>query len=149
MSDDLGLRQYIAMLEQRASELRGQLDEIQVALKHARKTVGEYTNKIQLPMPDADEAEGEPKKDGGPYTGKGVEESALEYLRTVQRTQKTAQVADALLEGGIETEAKNFSSTVFGSLRRLVEKGQVEKVGAGKWRALEAKSDIPPWLDKG
>jgi hypothetical protein len=66
----------------------------------------------------------------------GVEEAALAHLRRVGKMQRTPEVRKAILAGGIETNAKTFNSTVFGSLRRLVEKGLAEKVGAGKWVAV-------------
>ncbi len=137
MLRDMVMSQYIARLDEEERELEKKLAELRNAKSHAKRVLEIYSKAI--PTNDGgDDTETEDKGKitvSGPYNGLGVEEAAAEHLRAVGVEQKTAQVRDALLAGGINTEAEYFHSTVFSALDRLAARGEVQKVGAGRWRA--------------
>lgn len=139
---DMGLLQYLAELERQAEELRARLGEIEIAAKYARAVVDSSAFRpATLPAPTPEHAEANPNESDGPYARMTNPEAAVAYLRASGRPQKTAKIAKALLEGGIATEAKDFSATMFGTMRRLEKDGRVVKVGPGLWALRDGASD--------
>lgn len=134
---DMGLLQYIATLEGQVREHSEALEEMKIALAHARRIMDERGVRAELP---GAKKSGVPEETAnvtdGPYTGIGLQEATHRYLVSIGRPQKTPEIRDGLLHGGLETKAENLHSTVFTSLSRLVEKGKVEKVGIGLWVAI-------------
>jgi hypothetical protein len=54
----------------------------------------------------------------GVFHGKSVSEAAKMYLEMKKVKQKTRVLCDALLQGGIESDSKNFYSNVYTTLSR-------------------------------
>lgn len=52
----------------------------------------------------------------GAYSGLGIAEAAIKYLRTVGKAQKTAVIADALKKGG--AKSTNHYRAVYNSLKQ-------------------------------
>jgi hypothetical protein len=145
---DMGLLQYLAVLDRKAQELRAALAEIEIAAKHARGVIGGGgIIPATLPSPEPEQPEKEPNSSNGPYAGMTNPNAAVAFLRTSGKPQKTAAIARALLAGGITTEAKDFSATMFGTMRRLVEDKRVVKAGPGLWAIPGASSDSQLPLD--
>ena len=148
---DMGLLQYLAVLENQEQEHLKALEELKIAIAHARRAMEAHGIRADLPAPaDNNTPEETAKVADGPYVGMGVEGASLLYLREAGRALKTPQICDGLLSGGLVSTAKNFHSTVFSSLRRLAHKGLIEKVGAGKWcaRAPVEPTLLPTRLQK-
>jgi hypothetical protein len=149
----MGLREYLADLEEQERRLEALIQEIRIAKAHARKTLERRAPPSRppaieaAPAVQADKPEESAKVGGfGPYAGMGNEEAALAYLRKVGRPAKTSDISNALQRGGIGSEAKNFQAAMFGALRRLVEKGAIRKVGEGRrmhWEAVPAIPAVP------
>ena len=139
---DMGLLQYLAELDRKAQALRVELAEIEIAAKHARAVVGGgAVQRAKLPSPAAEHTEDGPNLSGGPYARMSNPEAAVAFLRETGRPQRTAAIANALLAGGIVTEAKNFNATMFGTLRRLALDGAVVKAGPGLWALPDSGAD--------
>lgn len=131
---DMGLLQYIAMLESQEEEYLKGLEGVRNALAHAKGVMGEHGTRANLPGTEEGTApEQQAKVTDGPYTGLGVEEATYRYLLSVRMPQRTAQVRKGVLLGGLQTTAKSLHSMVFTSLTRLVDKGKIQKLGAGTW----------------
>ncbi len=74
----------------------------------------------------------------GAFLGKSIPEAARLYLATVKKKQTTKEIADALLEGGMETNAKNFEITVGTGLYRVSKKtGEFVRLKGGAWGLAE------------
>lgn len=138
---DMGLLQYLAALDreeeaiqQSISESQRALVEIQIAKKHARAVAeGGGIHAIKLPRTADARAESQPNKADAPYVGMSNPAAALTYLRTIGKPQKTSQIAKALEKGGIDSKAKNFNATMFGTMKRLLKERKVVRVGPGVW----------------
>lgn len=74
----------------------------------------------------------------GAFLRKSIPEAARLYLSTVKKKQTTKEIADALLEGGMETNAKNFEVTVGTGLYRVSNKtGEFVRLKGGAWGLSE------------
>jgi hypothetical protein len=74
----------------------------------------------------------------GAFLRKSIPEAAKLYLATVKRKQTTKEIADALIEGGMETNAKNFEITVGTGLYRVSKKtGEFVRLKGGAWGLSE------------
>ena len=142
---DMGLLQYLAaldreeeMIQQSISESQRALVEIQIAKKHARAVVeGGGVRAAKLPQGGNERDEGKPNKAHAPYAGMSNPAAALTYLKAVDKPQKTSQIAKALDKGGIDSKAKNFNATMFGTMKRLLKERKVVRVGPGLWALPE------------
>ena len=133
---DIGLLEYLAVLERQQQEHKAALAELEIAISHARRVMKEESVRAKLPGADNGVPEERARETGGPYVHMGLGEATYRYLVSVGEMQNTAQVRRGLIRGGLVSTAKNLHSTVFTSLKRLVDKGKVEKVGAGEWVAV-------------
>jgi len=70
-----------------------------------------------------------------PYAGMSHPEAARAYLDSVEGPKRTADISEALLEGGVQTDSKRFTSTIYTTLRRLADDGEITKLPGGKWLA--------------
>lgn len=72
------------------------------------------------------------------FFGHTIPEAAKKYLgMTGRQTRSVEQIADSLLKGGMETNARDFVGTVKAMLRRYEERdGEVIRVG-GEWGLAE------------
>ncbi len=79
------------------------------------------------------------------FWGKTIPEATKIYLAMVnKRPQTTQQVADALIRGGMETNAKDFPGTVQAMLRRFENQtGEIIRVPSGEWALPEWFPDRP------
>lgn len=78
-----------------------------------------------------------PGGDEGPqvtevYKGLSIPQAARAYLAQRGCPAQTAEIADALLAGGITTTSRNFSTTVYSILREAKGFTRLEN-GAGWW----------------
>lgn len=68
----------------------------------------------------------------GAFHSKSIPEAAKLYLSLVKRKQSTREIADALLKGGMESNSKNFETTVAGGLYRAFKtNGEIVRVKGG------------------
>ena len=72
---------------------------------------------------------------GGAFAGMKILEASKEYLSDVKRPQTTKQVSDALEQGGVSHQSKNWSNTVRTTLSRLAEKldSGLVRLDGGQW----------------
>ena len=63
------------------------------------------------------------------YENLTLQDAILKLMKeTPSKSWKPAALANQLLKEGFKTESKDFLPILFGSLRRLVKKGEVEKI---------------------
>lgn len=73
----------------------------------------------------------------GAFHGKSVPEAAKLYLSLVKQKKSTREIAEALVKGGIESNSKNFETTVAGGLYRVFNTtGEIVRV-KGAWGLAE------------
>lgn len=79
------------------------------------------------------------------FWGKTIPDAAKIYLQMVRpRPQATAEIAEALLRGGMETKAKDFPATVLAMLRRTESQtDEIIRVPSGEWALPEWFPDRP------
>src|SRR5439155_1697215 len=79
------------------------------------------------------------------FWGKTIPDATKIYLQMVsKRPQSTQQIAEALLKGGVETNAKDFHATVVAMLRRTESQtGDIIRVPNGDWALPEWFPDRP------
>jgi hypothetical protein len=84
------------------------------------------------------------QENDGRYSGLGIVDVTVEVLRASGKPMKTAEIAEAAIEGGFETKAENVSNTFFGSLRRedKSDRRRIIKTGKGQW-------GLPEWETEG
>lgn len=87
-----------------------------------------------------DEEDATPQEPGV-YTYMNSQEAALHFMRKVGGRRGTLEIADALRAGGFRTKSPHFINNVYTTMRRLGERGLVERVGAGIWQLTEAGQD--------
>lgn len=137
---DMGLLQLLAELDRREeerqviiAEAQRELAEIQIA-RNIYRGIAEDAGIKSATLPSGHATtENRPKSGNLTYMDMSNPEATLDFLRTSGKPQKTAQIAKALKKGGIESVAKDYSATIFGTLRRLRADGRVVKVGKGLW----------------
>lgn len=132
------LREWVEELRTEREQHRKEIQELDVVIRRLEKRLGQHMQPADLPrMPSSekqDETEGTPATEG-PFSDMTNPEAAKAYLSSVDSAQTTAQVREAMLAGGVTTEAKNFHSTVYTTLKRLAESGEIRDLGDGKWAA--------------
>ncbi len=73
----------------------------------------------------------------GTFHGKSVPEAAKLYLSLVKQKKSTREIAEALVKGGMESNSKNFETTVAGGLYRVFNTtGEIVRV-KGAWGLAE------------
>ena len=73
----------------------------------------------------------------GAFHGKSVPEAAKLYLSLVKQKKSTREIAEALVKGGMESNSKNFETTVAGGLYRVFNTtGEIVRV-KGAWGLAE------------
>lgn len=118
------LREKVAALQKDISDLRERREELIRTRDFLGRRLGEPA-KGAIVEPAAEEV-------AGLYAGKSIPEAAELFLGSVgQPPRPTREIADKLLEGGLKSQAKNLYATIFGSLRREVQKedSRIIKVG--------------------
>ncbi len=129
---DMGLVDYVRRLVEREDRLERELVEVRIARAHAERELASARPTEGRPTPVAAPVAAPHANGNAPYVGMGNEAAALAYLRGESIPRKTAEIARALEAGGLESEAKNLQAALFGSLKRLVNRGEVKKVGEGR-----------------
>lgn len=74
----------------------------------------------------------------GKYSNMSLPDAIMSFLDEVGEPRTYTQIADALLEGGFETEAKNLYQSVSSTIIRMAKDNgnRLEKVGRALWRRL-------------
>jgi len=62
-----------------------------------------------------------------------VQEAIRECLNIVRRPMSARDITNALQDGGLTHKAKDLYQTVFPTLMRMKEKGEVDKLANGDW----------------
>lgn len=75
----------------------------------------------------------------GAFRGMKIPEAVKLFLQATRRKQTAREIAAGLREGGMETTAKNFETTVAGALHRMKIDGEVLRFKDG-WDLAEAHS---------
>ena len=68
------------------------------------------------------------------FLGMSAPSAAEKYLRIAKKPKTTAEIAKALLDGGIHSTSENFTNTVYTALTR---NKKVIRLGRGKWSLKE------------
>jgi hypothetical protein len=75
----------------------------------------------------------------GAFRGMKIPDAIKLFLQSARRKQTAREIAAGLREGGMETTAKNFETTVTGALHRMKGDGEVLRFKDG-WDLAEAHS---------
>ena len=79
------------------------------------------------------------------FAGLTITEAAVTYLRWIDEPQTNRQVAEALLKGGVKSDAQNFPSTLRSVLLKKQGKQNSPVVWFDtKWHLREWILDMPP-----
>jgi hypothetical protein len=79
------------------------------------------------------------------FAGLTITEAAVTYLRWIDEPQTNRQVAEALLKGGVKSDAGNFASTLRSVLLKKQDKQNSQVVWFdNKWHLREWILDMPP-----
>lgn len=134
MSSAQALREVIEELHAERAEHENEIKELDVVIGRLEARLRKVIRRADLPAPTPgrDETEDMAKKEG-PFADMTNPEAALAYLQSVEGARTTKQIRKAMLAGGVTTDAKNFHSTVYTTLRRLADDGKIEDLGGGKW----------------
>lgn len=129
---------YAALLQ----HLEQQRDEIDTAIRTIRKVLGQATVvQPQAPLkgeivvisnaPKTGIDPQEPKIKPGMFTGMQVWKAALKYLQMAKKPQNTRQMAQALMQGGLGTNAKKFDANLHQAM--AIKPHVFKKVDVGMW----------------
>ncbi len=66
-----------------------------------------------------------------------VPDAIKAFLNIVKRPQTTRSITDALQTGGLTHRAKDLYQTVFPTLMRMKDRGDIEKLANGEWGLAE------------
>jgi hypothetical protein len=61
-------------------------------------------------------------------------DAVLHYMRSDGQPKKTPEIANALRAGGFPSKSSHFANNVYSTMRRLLERGDVERIGEGLWQ---------------
>jgi hypothetical protein len=78
------------------------------------------------------------------FAGMTITQAAVAYLRWIDEPQTNRQVAEALLKGGIKSNAQNFPSTLRSVLLKKQEKNSPVVWLDTKWHLREWILEMPP-----
>jgi hypothetical protein len=78
----------------------------------------------------------------GAFRNKSIPEAIKLFLASVRRKQTIRQIAQGLKDGGLESTARNFETTVAGAIYRLQDSGDVLKFKDGWDLALSYPEHI-------
>ena len=129
---------YTALLQ----HLEQQRDEIDTAIRTIRKVLGQATA-VQPQAPLKGEIvviskahksaveSPELKIKPGMFTGMQVWKAALKYLQLTKKPQNTRQMAQALMQGGLGTNAKKFDANLHQAM--AIKPHVFKKVDVGMW----------------
>ena len=70
-----------------------------------------------------------------------VQEAIRAFLNLMKEPKSAREITDGLAYGGLDHKAKDLYQTVFPTLQRMKEKGEVDKLGNGDWGLSE-------WYDR-
>jgi uncharacterized protein YegP (UPF0339 family) len=73
----------------------------------------------------------------GKYSAMGTKEAILQLLNEYKHTLSTAEISEALIEGGIRTTAVDFPASVSTTLSQLKTVGQVDRI-EDRWMAVRS-----------
>ncbi len=129
---------YTALLQ----HLEQQRDEIDTAIRTIRKVLGQTAAvQPQAPLkgeivviskaPKSVVESPEPKIKPGMFTGMQVWKAALKYLQLTKKPQNTRQMAQALMQGGLGTNAKKFDANLHQAM--AIKPHVFKKVDVGMW----------------
>lgn len=85
-----------------------------------------------LPLADEDKA-----VDQAPYAFMRPQEAVLKFLRENLGPHKTIDIANAVVAGGMESDATSPRGVVYTALRRQAGRdGPIKKLSGGRWKAV-------------
>lgn len=115
MSQEINYAAVLADLEAKRAALDAAIAGVRAMLGQAAAESAGATEGATAPAPGVDVP-----KDvvPGVFHGKSVSEAAKMYLEMKKVKQKTRAICDALLQGGIESDSKNFYGNVYTTLTR-------------------------------
>lgn len=133
------VREVIRSLLEDRKNLEDDMREIDITIRRLRKAFPDAIEHAELPTGDrvGDTPEERPHRSDKPYAGMSNPDAARAYLEAVSGPKKTSEIRKALRRGGVESEAKNFHSTVYTALKRLADDGKIRHLGNGRWAAKE------------
>lgn len=68
------------------------------------------------------------------FYGLGIVDAAVRWLTEVGEPRSTREIADALIDRGMETRSKNFTATVYAT---LTNSGAVKRNRENKWEVVK------------
>lgn len=78
----------------------------------------------------------------GPYTGLGIVEATVLYLKEVGKPQTTPELRDALLARGLRSRSKNLSATIYATLSNAPKKFRRTEHGAWELVPVEDEAQL-------
>lgn len=127
--ESLTLGEYLA-------DLRSQRAKIDGLIAAIEETLGQTESRTQ----DVPENGASGHRRRGPYSGMTIAAAAIQFLRSAGKPQRTAQVMNALRDGGLKSSSKSLYRTIYSTLDSHVDKGSITK-SEGKW-------GLPEWEQK-
>ena len=61
-------------------------------------------------------------------------DAVLHYMRSDGKPRRTPEIASALRAGGFPSKSSHFANNVYSTMRRLSERGDVERIAEGLWQ---------------
>jgi ribosomal protein S25 len=129
---------FLADLEAKRAVLDAAISSLRAAMSAGAIGISEGTSYVNLAATVVNPSIHNGEIPAGAFLRKSIPEAAKLYLSTVRKKQTTKEIADALLEGGLETNAKDFEVTVGTGLYRVSKKtGEFVRLKDGAWGLAE------------
>ncbi len=77
----------------------------------------------------------------GAFRNKSIPDAIRLFLSAARQKQTIRQIAEGLKDGGLESTARHFETTVTGALHRLKKAGVLMKFKDGRWDLAESYPD--------
>jgi hypothetical protein len=123
LPEGIDYKRFMHELRQQRIALKQQIDAIDSVI-----TGMEQMARIGVSMPGGRGKESEPEIQKNTFSAYKPSKAALHYLGMVNRRATTAEIVQALQNGGVKSSSENLYSIVYTALSRLADKGKVRKV---------------------
>jgi|SRR5579859_670203 len=123
-------------LQEEREQVQQQLSGLQARLKELHYSISTLTKRLN---PDATPLKSQivsRQPNHQKYRNMSVRWAILDLLSKSQG-MTTAEIADALIEAGIQTKAANFSNNVSAVLATMKDKDEVQPLPDGRWQLTE------------
>lgn len=133
-------------------ELLARIEELAPVIKWFEGKVGAGVERAKLPtgerslfevgLPEGRAPASSNGAGHGPLAGMPMKKALGFVIAAMEGDRSTVQLQADLLANGFTSKAKALHNTVYGTLNRFREEGQVQRIGPGLWRRA-AQSTLP------